>query len=100
VPADETARRTFRRIVLALFFSIFGGGVRIAGACTPPAYVVGVSLSEPIIAEVLEALPYPKVLKAARSKTDPALWFKEERASLDALTMHFERSGTDARCAL
>ena len=34
-------------------------------------------LSEPIIAEVLEALAYPKVLKAARSKTDPALWFED-----------------------
>lgn len=34
-------------------------------------------LSEPIIAEVLKALAYPKVQKAARSKTDPALWFED-----------------------
>jgi len=34
-------------------------------------------LSEPIIAEVLEALAYPKVLKAARSKIEPALWFED-----------------------
>jgi uncharacterized protein len=34
-------------------------------------------LSEPIIAEVLEALAYPKVLKAARSKIDVALWFED-----------------------
>ena len=34
-------------------------------------------LSEPIIAEVLAALAYPKVLKAARSKIEPALWFED-----------------------
>ena len=34
-------------------------------------------LSEPIIEEVLEALAYPKVEKAARSKTEPALWFED-----------------------
>ena len=34
-------------------------------------------LSEPIIDEVLKALAYPKVQKAARSKTDPALWFED-----------------------
>jgi uncharacterized protein len=34
-------------------------------------------LSEPIIAEVLEALAYPKVLKAARLKIEPALWFED-----------------------
>jgi len=34
-------------------------------------------LSEAIIAEVLEALVYPKVLKAARSKIEPALWFED-----------------------
>jgi putative PIN family toxin of toxin-antitoxin system len=34
-------------------------------------------LSEPIIAEVLKALAYPKVLKAARSKIEPALWFED-----------------------
>jgi uncharacterized protein len=34
-------------------------------------------LSEAIIAEVLEALAYPKVLKAARSKIEPALWFED-----------------------
>ena len=34
-------------------------------------------LSEGIVDEVLEALAYPKVQKAARSKTDPALWFED-----------------------
>ena len=34
-------------------------------------------LSEPIIAEVIEALAYPKVQKAARSKIDPSLWFED-----------------------
>jgi putative PIN family toxin of toxin-antitoxin system len=34
-------------------------------------------LSEPIIDEVLEALTYSKVQKAARSKTDPSLWFED-----------------------
>ena len=34
-------------------------------------------LSEPIIAEVLKALAYPRVQKAARSKADPALWFED-----------------------
>ena len=34
-------------------------------------------LSEAIIVEVLEALAYPKVLKAARSKIEPALWFED-----------------------
>jgi hypothetical protein len=34
-------------------------------------------LSEPIIDEVLKALAYPKGQKAARSKTDPALWFED-----------------------
>jgi uncharacterized protein len=34
-------------------------------------------LSEPIIDEVLEALAYPKVQRAARSKTDPPLWFED-----------------------
>jgi putative PIN family toxin of toxin-antitoxin system len=34
-------------------------------------------LSEQIIDEVLGALAYPKVQKAARSKIDPALWFED-----------------------
>ena len=34
-------------------------------------------LSEPIIDEVLKALAYPKVQKAALSKTNPALWFED-----------------------
>jgi len=34
-------------------------------------------LSEPIISEVPKALAYPKVQKAARSKTDPALRFED-----------------------
>ena len=34
-------------------------------------------LSAPIIVEVLEALAYPKVLKAARSKIERALWFED-----------------------
>jgi uncharacterized protein len=34
-------------------------------------------LSEPIIEEVIEALRYPKVQKAARSKIDPSLWFED-----------------------
>jgi len=34
-------------------------------------------LSEPIIAEVLESLAYPKELKAARSEIEPALWFED-----------------------
>jgi len=34
-------------------------------------------LSAPIIVEVLEALAYPKVLKAARSRIEPALWFED-----------------------
>ena len=34
-------------------------------------------LSEPIIDEVLEALAYPRVQKAARSKIDPSLWFED-----------------------
>jgi putative PIN family toxin of toxin-antitoxin system len=34
-------------------------------------------LTEVIIDEVLEALAYPKVQKAARSKIDPELWFED-----------------------
>jgi uncharacterized protein len=34
-------------------------------------------LAEPIIAEVLEALAYPRMLKAARSEIEPALWFED-----------------------
>lgn len=34
-------------------------------------------LTEAIIDEVLEALSYPKVRKASRSKIDPALWFED-----------------------
>jgi putative PIN family toxin of toxin-antitoxin system len=34
-------------------------------------------LTEAIIDEVLEALAYPKVRKATRSKIDPALWFED-----------------------
>lgn len=36
-----------------------------------------VVLSEPIVEEVLQSLAYPKVQKAARSKTDPELWFED-----------------------
>ena len=34
-------------------------------------------VSNEIAAEVLHALAYPKVRKAARSRTDPALWFED-----------------------
>ncbi len=34
-------------------------------------------LTEAIIDEVLEALSYPKVRKASRSKSDPGLWFED-----------------------
>jgi putative PIN family toxin of toxin-antitoxin system len=34
-------------------------------------------LTEAIIDEVLEALAYPKVRKATRSKIDPSLWFED-----------------------
>ena len=34
-------------------------------------------LSEPIVEEVLEALAYPKVRKAARSKDDSSLWLED-----------------------
>src|SRR5688572_886244 len=36
-----------------------------------------VVLTEPIVKEVLESLAYPKVQKAARSKTDPELWLED-----------------------
>lgn len=36
-----------------------------------------VVLSGPIVDEVLEALAYPKVLKAARTKVLPDLWFED-----------------------
>ena len=36
-----------------------------------------VVLTEPIVEEVLQSLAYPKVHKAARSKTDPELWFED-----------------------
>ena len=36
-----------------------------------------VVLTEPIVEEVLHSLAYPKVQKAARSKTDPELWFED-----------------------
>jgi putative PIN family toxin of toxin-antitoxin system len=36
-----------------------------------------VVLTEPIVEEVLQSLAYPKVQKAARSKTDPELWFED-----------------------
>jgi putative PIN family toxin of toxin-antitoxin system len=34
-------------------------------------------LSTEIAAEVLHALAYPKILKAARSRTEPELWFED-----------------------
>ena len=34
-------------------------------------------LSTEIAAEVLHSLAYPKVLKAARSRTEPELWFED-----------------------
>jgi putative PIN family toxin of toxin-antitoxin system len=34
-------------------------------------------LSSDIVAEVLRSLAYPKVLKAARSRTEPELWFED-----------------------
>jgi uncharacterized protein len=34
-------------------------------------------LSTDIAAEVLHALAYPKILKAARSRTEPELWFED-----------------------
>lgn len=34
-------------------------------------------LSTEIAAEVLHSIAYPKVLKAARSRTEPALWFED-----------------------
>jgi putative PIN family toxin of toxin-antitoxin system len=34
-------------------------------------------LSSEIAAEVLHSLAYPKVLKAARSRTEPELWFED-----------------------
>ena len=37
----------------------------------------GVVLTEPIVEEVLQALAYPKVQTAARSKTEPELWFED-----------------------
>ena len=36
-----------------------------------------VVLTEPIVEDVLQSLSYRKVLKAARSKTDPELWFED-----------------------
>lgn len=36
-----------------------------------------VVLSAPIVEEVLQALAYPKVLKAARTKVAPDLWFED-----------------------
>ena len=36
-----------------------------------------VVLTEPIVEEVLRSLAYHKVQKAARSKTDPELWFED-----------------------
>ena len=36
-----------------------------------------VVLSAPIVEEVLQALAYPKVLKAARTKVPPDLWFED-----------------------
>jgi putative PIN family toxin of toxin-antitoxin system len=36
-----------------------------------------VVLTEPIVEEVLQALAYPKVQTAARSKTEPELWFED-----------------------
>jgi uncharacterized protein len=36
-----------------------------------------VVLSAEIAAEILHALAYPKVLKAARSNTEPELWFED-----------------------
>jgi putative PIN family toxin of toxin-antitoxin system len=34
-------------------------------------------LSADIVEEVLQALAYPKVLKSARSKVEPSLWFED-----------------------
>ncbi len=36
-----------------------------------------VVLSAPIVEEVLQALAYPKVLRAARAKVAPDLWFED-----------------------
>ena len=43
-------------------------------------------LTEAIIDEVLEALSYPKVQRAGRSKLDPALWFEDLVALADCVT--------------
>jgi putative PIN family toxin of toxin-antitoxin system len=36
-----------------------------------------VVLTEPIVEDVLQSLSYPKVQRAARSKTEPELWFED-----------------------
>jgi putative PIN family toxin of toxin-antitoxin system len=45
-------------------------------------------LSEEIVFEVLQALAYPKVLKNARTKVEPALWFEDIVMLAEFVTDH------------
>ena len=47
-------------------------------------------LSEPILEEVLEALRYPKVKKAARSTIDSSLWFEDLLVLSQVVSEHID----------
>lgn len=47
-----------------------------------------VVLSAAIVDEVLEALAYPKILKSARTKVEPGLWFEDVVVLAQFVTDH------------
>jgi uncharacterized protein len=52
--------------------------LRVLDTCLHPGFRAGRADREKAIVEaVLQSLAYPKVQKAARSKTDPELWFED-----------------------
>ena len=50
-------------------------------------------LSTEIAAEVLHSLAYPKVLKAARSRTEPELWFEDILVLAEMVPGEYEVAG-------
>ena len=50
-------------------------------------------LSTEIAAEVLHSLAYPKVLKAARSRTDPELWFEDILVLAEVIPGEYQVTG-------
>lgn len=52
-----------------------------------------VVLSGEIVDEILQALAYPKVLKAVRTKVDPELWFEDILVLAQLITGEYKITG-------